>query len=420
MIGTARRRRFNYGWLILAASFLIALLTTGVQTSFGVFLKPLQDDFGWTRAAISLVPSLNLLVTCLFFPVAGWIADTYGPKAIVALGGFSAGLGMVLVSRISAPWQLYVYYSLMVGVGVGCASTPITATVTRWFEKRRGLALGIAQSGTAVGTITLAPLAGYLLSAYGWRTSFLVIGLATGVVVIAAFCLRKQPSVGALTNDQAADIGTEKAASVETGLTLTEAVRTKAFWLLFLVYVLSYGTLMMVLYNVVAHAEDAGISEATAASFLSAVGGGNIIGFIAGGMASDRLGRKPVMVFSLVLQSALMILLIKASSIWMFYAFSALWGVITGGWAPLMPTIAGELFGLRRIGSIVGAVSMTYGIGGAIGLVFAGSIFTATGSYTVAFVVGAVALLSSAVIVPLLKPPKARQSDSRGFPIDRS
>ncbi len=232
-------------------------------------------------------------------------------------------------------------------------------------------------------------------------------------MVVAALWLRKQPTAGLPPNERAAGDRARGTARVEEGgLSLGEALRTRAFWLLFLMYALSYGTLMMTTGHLVARAEDAGIAESTAASFLSALGAGNIVGFIAGGVLSDRLGRKPVMIVSLVVQAALLVWLINASSAWMFYAFAALWGMIVGGWAPLMPTVAGELFGLRRIGSIVGAVSMTYGVGGAVGLYGAGYVFTATDSYTAAYAAGVGALLLSAAIVPLLKPPKARQPDS--------
>ncbi len=411
-MGPAREKLY-YGWVILAACVVISLLTTGVQTSFGVFLKPLQDDFGWTRAAVSLVPSINLLVTCLCFPVAGWLSDTHGPRAVVVAGGLFSALGMALASRLGAPWQLYVYYSVMVGIGVACASTPATATVTRWFERRRGLALGIVQTGTALGTMTLAPLAAYLVSAHGWRTSYVVISLLTCLVVAAALWLRKQPPAGLPPNERAA--GTREAGagpSEEGGLSLGEALRTRAFWLMFLMYTLGFGTLMMNMGHLVARVEDAGISEGTAAACLSAVGAGNIVGFIGGGMAADRLGRKPVMAVTLVVQAALLVWLINASSAWMFLTFAVLWGVTVGGWAPLMPTVAGELFGLRRIGSIVGAVSMSYGVGGAIGLYGAGYVFTATDSYTIAYAAGAAALLVSAAIVLVLKPPKAMALDS--------
>ncbi len=409
------RGKLYYGWVVLAASVVIALLTTGVQTSFGVFLKPLEEDFGWTRAAVSLVPSVNLVVTCLFFPVAGWLSDTRGPRGVVLVGGAFAALGMVLASRLGAPWQLYVYYSVMLGIGVAFASTPATASVTRWFERRRGTALGILQTGTAMGTITMAPLAGYLVDAHGWRTSFLVIGLLALAVLAAALWLRKQPPAGLPPNERAAgsrerepetEIESATASFQEGGLSLSQALRTRAFWLLFLMYALSYGTLMMNTGHLVARVEDAGISEGTAAACLSAIGAGNLVGFIGGGMLADRLGRKRVMVVSLLVQSALMVWLIYAGSTWMFFAFAAAWGAVIGGWAPLMPTVAGDLFGLRRIGSIVGVVSMTYGVGGAVGLYGAGWVHTATGSYTAAYAVGAGALLLSAAIVPLLKPPR--------------
>ncbi len=404
-----RPARPYYGWVVLAACVVIALLTTGVQSSFGVFLKTLQDDFNWSRAAISLVPSINLLVTCLFFPLAGWLSDTRGPRAVVAAGGLLCAAGMALASRLGAPWQLYVYYSVMVGIGVACASTPATATVTRWFERRRGLALGIVQTGTALGTMTLAPLAGYVISAHGWRSAYVVISLLTLMVVAAAFWLRKQPPAGLPPEERAASGGRPgTSAFPEGGLSLGEALGTRAFWLMFLMYALSYGTLMMNMGHLVARVEDAGIASERAASCLTALGAGNIVGFLGGGMLSDRLGRKPVMAVSLVLQSALLVWLINAGSYWMFLAFAALWGVVVGGWAPLMPTVAGELFGLRRIGSIVGAISMTYGVGGAVGLYGAGYVYTATGSYTAAYAVGVGALLVSAAIVLVLRAPRAR------------
>lgn len=412
-----RSARLYYGWVVLAACVVIALLSTGVQTSFGVFLKPLQDDFGWTRAAVSLVPSINLLVTCLCFPVAGWLSDTHGPRAVVIAGGLFSALGMALASRIGAPWQLYVYYSVMAGIGVACASTPATATVTRWFERRRGLALGILQTGTGLGTMALAPLAAYLVSAYGWRTSFVVISLLTCLVAAAALWLRKQPPTGLPPNERAAGSRGPGAASLEElGLSLGEALRTRAFWLLFLMYTLGYGTLMMNMGHLVARVEDAGIAESTAASCLTVLGAGNIVGFIGGGLISDRRGRKPVMAVSLTLQAALLVWLINASSTWMFFAFAFLWGMVIGGWAPLMPTVAGDLFGLRRIGSIVGVVSMSYGVGGAVGLYGAGYVHTATGSYTAAYAAGAVALLVSAAVVLVLVPSRARAPEPQTRP----
>ncbi len=408
-----RPGRLYYGWVILAACVVISLLTTGVQSAFGVFLKTLQDDFGWTRAAVSLVPSLNLLVTCLCFPLAGWLSDTRGPRVVVAVGGLFCALGLALASRLGAPWQLYVYYSVMVGIGVAFATTPATATVTRWFERRRATVLGIVQTGTALGTMGLAPLAGYVISAHGWRTAYVVISLLTCLIVAAALWLRQQPPDGLPPHERAAGSRGPGAASFEEGgLSLGEAVRTRAFWLLFLMYALSYGTLMMTTGHLVARVEDAGFAEATAATCLTALGAGNIVGFIGGGLLCDRLGRKPVMAVSLALQAALLVWLISAGSYWMFLAFAALWGVVLGGWAPLMPTICGELFGLRRIGSIMGAVSMTYGVGGAIGLYGAGYVFTATGSYTAAYSVGVAALLVSAAIVLVLRPPKARSRES--------
>lgn len=394
-----------YGWIIVAACLLVTTFTYGLQYSFGVFLKPLQEDFEWTRAMTSWVPALYMLFICLFGLVAGWFTDRYGPRAIVGIGGFFIGLGLVLTSRLSAPWQIYIYYSFLVGLGTGCAGPPVFTTVSRWFLERRGLALGIVTAGIALGTIIMAPLARYLISAYSWRTSFLVIGFAASAIVAAALFLKKQPREALLqgiTHEQ-----TKRNPSPELkGLTLAQALRTSTLWLLILLHTLAYIGLLMIMYHLVAHAEDIGIPEMTAATLLSVTASVSLAGRISGGISSDRVGRKPVFIFCLLLQGAMMLWLMKATSVWMLYLFAAIWGFGYGGWAPLMPALTAELFGLRQMGSILGMVSISFGIGGIAGPAIAGHIFTATGSYSTAWLTGAVAMFLAAMIIPFLKAPR--------------
>lgn len=399
----AELKRPYYGWVIVAACFLITTFVYGLLYTLGVFLRPLQEEFEWTRAMVTWVPALYMLFTCLFGLLAGWFTDRYGPRTIVIVAGFFTGLGLVLTSRLTASWQVYVYYSFMVGAGTGCAGPPVFTTVSRWFTERRGLALGIVTAGIGLGTVIMAPVARWLISEYGWRTSCLRIGFAASVIIAAGLFLQKEAPQDSL---QAVDRASHRPPPTPQGLTLAQALRTDALWLMIVLHTFAYIGLLMVMYHLVAHAEDIGIAEMTAAGFLSVIGGASLLGRVAGGLSCDRLGAKPVFVFSLLLQAAMMVWLIKATSVWMFYVFAALWGFGYGGWAPVMPALTGELFGLRHMGSILGVVSISFGIGGIAGPMIAGHIFTATGSYNTAWMIGAIAMFLAAMLIPFLRQPK--------------
>lgn len=408
----ALRRPYYYGWTIVAACFVVTTFAYGVQYSFfGVFLNPLKEDFEWTPATIAWVPSLFMFFICVFGLFAGWFTDRFGPRLIVGIGGFFIGLGLVLTSLLTAPWQIYVYYSLMVGFGTGCVGPPIFTTVSRWFVERRGLALGIVATGIGLGTIIIAPAARWLISEYDddWRFPCRVIGFAAWAIIAAALLLKKEPGEApphGRTNDQTRDTSP----GAMEGLTLAQAVRTNTLWLLILLHIFAFTGLLMVMYHVVAYAQDMGIAKMTAATLLSVIGGVGIAGRIGGGIASDRLGRKPIFIFALLVQGAMMLWLWKSTSVGTFYVFAAIWGLGYGAWAPLMPALTAELFGLRHMGSILGLVSASFGIGGILGPAIAGNTYTDTDSYSTAFLIGGVVMFLGAMIIPFLKPPKVAEA----------
>lgn len=294
-----KQKRYHYARTIVIASFFIVTIAYGVQYSFGVFLKPLEEEFSWTRAMISWVPSLFMFLQCTFAPFTGWFTDRYGPTRIVAIGGFFMGLGLVLTSYISTPWHLYVCYSVLVGVGISTVYNPVTTTVSCWFTQRRGLALGIVTAGIGLGTVIMSPMAGYLIATYGWRTSYLLMGLAAWLFIITgALFLRKQPGeTGAQPYGEKTGPREENAYVESIGLSLPQALRTTSLQLFVLLGVLSGAAIFIVMYHLVAYAEGMEIPKVTAATFLSAIGGASIIGRISMGMLSDSLGVKAVLTF---------------------------------------------------------------------------------------------------------------------------
>ncbi len=405
--------RLFYGWIIVAACFFIATITFGAAFSFGVFLNPFRESFGWTSAAVSGAYSLCLLVYTSFGIVAGWGTDKYGPKKTAILGGLLLGLGLLLTSRVNSLWQLYTSYAL-IGIGISPAYAPLMTTVSRWFVKRRGLALGIISAGIGAGPLIMAPLASYLISTSGWRSAFLVMAATAGLIVIAAFLLKRSPEeIGEFANGEMYHGSTPEPKTKVSKVTpelsefsFREAIGTRAFWLLGSMNLTVGIGLLIVITHIVAYSESQGISPITAATVLSIISGASIAGRVIMGMASDSIGRKKVFIICVSIEGLMLLWLIVASSVWTLFLFAAVFGFCFGGHAPQFPALTGETLGLGHMGTILGAVAFFWGAGGALGSILAGYIFDTTGSYTSAFVIGAAAMFLTAAITLFLKSPE--------------
>lgn len=417
----SRRRQLPSGLTIVIASFFITAAAFGTQYAFGVFFKPLQQDFIWaTRATISGVVSLNLLAYGGFALLAGWATDRYGPRAVVALGGFFIGLGLLLSSRVNAIWQLYLLFGLPLAIGLGAAWNPLVTTASRWFTPKRGLALGIIAAGVGTGTMVMLPVAERLVSAFGWRTSFLIMGLITWAIIIPfALLLRRAPSPTTVGNNTTAASQSERAGEklrntppmVE--LTLRQALQTRNLLLLFSMQLLSTLALRMIMVHLVPHATDIGLSAAAAALLVGFIGGSSIVGRIVMGIAQDKIGPKKAFLLCSSLQALSLIWLTQADTVGAFYLFAAIFGFTYGGDVPQLPALIGESFGLRHMGSIYGIITLAVGVGGSAGPILAGYIFDTSHSYTLAFWIGAIAMFLASLFAFFLKSPQANSQGVR-------
>jgi len=396
-----------YGWVIVGAALCVAVMAYAVHYSFGVFFKPLATEFDWTRAMTSGAFSLYMLSRGAFGILTGWATDRYGPRVTVAAGGVFIGLGLLLTSRISAPWQLYIFYSLLVGLGVSVAFAPLVATVARWFVKKRGLATGIILAGIGLGTAIMPGPAGYLIQSYGWSTSYIIMGvIALVVIVLPALLLRRSPEeIGLLPYGKTEAIVNTSAPSPRGGLSLREAIRTLPFWVLFLIAMLFATCLNLVMVHIIPHATDLEVPEATAGSILALIGISTIFGRLGTGWLSDAVGRKPALALCLVVQAAVVFSLLGIRSSGMFFVFGVIFGLAYGGVVTQLPLIAGELFGLHSVGAIVGLEMVGNALGGALGPILGGYVFDITGSYYFAFLSGALSLLVAMALVLFLKAP---------------
>ena len=408
-------RKFFYGYVVVLAAFLILVMTWGTLYCFGVFFKPVLIEFGWTRAATSGAYSLCLLLLAFFGIVMGRLNDRFGPRIVVTGCGLFLGSGYLLMSQISAIWQLYLFYGVILAIGASGSFIPLASTISRWFIKRRGLMTGIAVSGIGVGTMIMPPIANWLITDYGWRVAYLVIGIAVLVLITsAAQFLRYEPSqMGQLPygENQAKP---ESVNSKTKGFSLQETIHTRQFWMISAMFFCFAVSIQSILVHIVPHATDIGISSARAANILAIIGALSATGRVMMGGVADRIGNKLALVVVFVLMSAALLWLLAAKEPWMFYLFAIAFGFAYGGWATLISLIPAELFGLGSLGVILGAVHFSVATGEALGPTLAGRIFDITGSYQPAFIICA-ALSMIAIVLALFLRPITEVRAERGY-----
>ena len=395
-----------YGWVIVGAFSLMMAITWGTTGSFGLFVNPLTEDMGWSRTAVSAAASTLLAITFTLGVVWGWLSDRWSVRGVIILCGALIGLGFFLASTVHAIWQLYLFYGVIGGIGLGGVFPSLTGLTARWFDRRRGLAIGIGLAGVGVGIVALPPLAEYLTSLSGWRLAFQVFGVVIwGATLSGAVLLREPRSrVGAeasgtsSSNPRSRGVGSDWRAPDDgapgrpaggRAMPLSMALRTSSFWHLFGMLVVAIMILHTILVHLVPRAIDAGVTSSTAATLLPVLGILSIVGKVAGGALGDRIGHRRVFIASVLLQALMLLFLTSASHLWEFYLFAAAFGLGYGGWATQPYAIATRIFGSQYIGAIAGALQLGAAGGGLIGPTMAGYVFDTTGSYGIAFNVSA-------------------------------
>lgn len=395
--------------MVTGAGFLIAVVGLGTRYSFGVFFKSIESEFALTRGATSGVFSIYMLLCCVFAVLGGRALDRYGPKVVVFLMGSFTGLSLLLTSQANSAWQLLISYGLLLSLGTGAIYAVVNSTASRWFDKKRGFVLGITTSGGGFGAIVMAPFATYLISNFGWRTAFIVMGLIAWLV-ISSMCLilKKDPGDMGLLPDgvksEAAQPGPQKKESKAqlTGLSVLQASRTSNFWFLGLIWLLLSLDVHLVFVHVVPYAVDMGNSLMDAAIILALIGGTTIPGRLLVGRVSDTIGRKAPAIACAVLQVGALLWLMWAQELWMLYVFAIAFGFLWGGLGVLTTALIGDVFGMRSIGAIMGMMSAGWALGAASGPAIGGYIFDVSGTYFMAFAAGAVAILIAALLVALV------------------
>ncbi len=399
-----RKPRYFYGYNIVASGFGIQAVGIGIFIAFGVFFKPLLNDFGWSRATLSGAQSMALLVAGCLGILVGRLNDRLGPRVVMTAAGFFFGLGLLLMSGLNNVWQLYLFYGVVVGIGLSSIDIVPLSTIARWFIRRRGIMTGIAKVGTGTGQFAIPLVASLLIVTYGWRHSYIIIGVAAMVLLIAiGQLLRRDPARQGLLPDGDKESQATGSGPAESGLYLNEALRTRQFWTVCFVYLATMFSLLIIMVHIVPHATDIGISSTVAAGILSAIGGISMTGRFVMGIAVDRIGNRLSMIICLILLILAFLWLQLARELWMLILFAVVYGFGHGGTFTVISPIVAEYFGLRSHGALFGIVFFSSMVGGAIGPVVAGYIYDTTESYSLAFWICAAVVAMALVLILSLR-----------------
>jgi len=378
-------------WVVVAASFAVMFGVWNTHAGFGVFLPVLAREFGWSRGAISVASSLNLLVGGATGIWAGAASDRYGPRIILGLGALLAGAAYFLASTVSALWHFYALLGLLTGVGLSPLYPVSTATVSRWFVRRRGLALGIVLAGLNLAYVTGGPLSAFLIGSFGWRTAYLLLGaLVWAVAGPASLFMSHPPS----TPDGAPSV-IRAPFPQAAGTTVREALGDRRFWHLAGTWCFMGFAYMTVVVHIVSYVKDQGATLEGASLALTLYGLSLLGGGLLFGMLADRFGARPAFWLCLVLQVLTLTAVLTRPSLWAIYLLVFLFGLGFGGADAAFIKAASEVFGVRALGAITGSLAVGWRSGAAAGPAAAGFIHDATGSYTIAFGLAALGLAAS-------------------------
>mgnify|MGYP000668953322 FL=1 len=357
-------------WVVVWATFVCLAVIFGVSYSFAAFFENFAKEFAAQRADVSWIFGLCGLVYFVLGAGGGMLADRWGPRMVCMTGMVFIAMGLFLTSLAQSLTTVYLSYGLLVGLGIAFVYTPSIACVQPWFNKRRGLASGIASAGVGAGTLILPVVVSYLLIEVNWREALQM--MSAGVLLIgltAGFLLKRAPNLSGNTSGQL------------PGLTLSATLKTPSFKWLYMGTLLGAPVMFVPFAHISAAARDAGVPDAQAVGLVGLIGIGSLVGRFAIGWLADRMGRIRTLMLMQGLMGLSYLVWAGAQDPWMFAVFALWFGLSYGSIVSLLPAICMDLFGGRAVSAIIGTLYTGAALGNLLGPVLAGQVFDMTQSY---------------------------------------
>ena len=383
-------------WVVVWATFVCLAVIFGVSYSFAAFFESFAKEFAAQRADVSWIFGLCGLVYFVLGAGGGMLADRWGPRMVCMTGMVFIAMGLFLTSLAQSLATVYLSYGLLVGLGIAFVYTPSIACVQPWFNKRRGLASGIASAGVGAGTLILPVVVSYLLIEVNWREALQM--MSAGVLLIgltAGFLLKRAPNLSGSTSGQL------------PGLTLSATLKTPSFKWLYMGTLLGAPVMFVPFAHISAAARDAGVPDAQAVGLVGLIGIGSLVGRFAIGWLADRMGRIKTLMLMQGLMGLSYLVWAGAQDPWMFAVFALWFGLSYGSIVSLLPAICMDLFGGRAVSAIIGTLYTGAALGNLLGPVLAGQVFDMTQSYAlVIWITLCISALATYSCWRILKHPK--------------
>jgi sugar phosphate permease len=406
---TAAAGRLHYAWIVALVTFAVLLISAGVRTVAAVLINPLEVEFGWSRAEISLAISLSILWFGLGAPLSGMLVDRFGPRRIMSGALALIALGLAGMLMLDSLWQLHLFWGIVVGIGTGAVTNVLGATVAhRWFRTNRGIILGLFSAAAAAGQLLFLPSMMALTNSGGWRTAIGVTALAVAAMLIPVlFFMRDRPQEKGLR--PLGDDGSPQAAvdplDQPRQVPLVEAMRTRDFWLLAgSFFICGYTTNGLIGTHLLPHAIDHGFDGMLVASTVSMMGIMNIVGTLASGWLSDRVDNRWLLGLYYAFRAVAIALLPFVADMRGLLIFAIIYGLDWVATVPPTINLTAMRFGKSSVGTIFGWIFFSHMVGAAFAAYAGGLLRDAFGDYTLAFfsaaLLGFVAAAFSMSITP--------------------
>ena len=409
---SATRQNYHYAWLIVGMAVVLQVTTNAVSQAFAILMVVIQQEFGWALTWITLAYFFRSIMGAVLSPLAGWLGDRYGARRVLILAAATYVVGLVLLGTMDQIWQLYLYYSFILGISQAMFRVNIPTTVAAWFKTRLGVATGIQQSAGGMGTSIVAPALAVLLSRTDWNTAMWVIAVIGGVIVFALVTLFHGDPAGRRMKPFGADKGdsTPPARPMDSTITklrsqvfLQQARRTSAFWNLIAIHHLGCVGHSIVFVGVIFYATTRGISLEAAAFIITIYSLASVGSRFMTPVLADRFGAKGVMALAYFVQGISVFLLLWTTELWHFYGFAVLFGLGMGGEMSAFLVANRQYYGMGPVRAVFGFQSMGAGTGMALGGLIAGFVYDVFGSYDVAWYLSIGASMGGALCILFLQ-----------------
>jgi MFS family permease len=396
-------------WVALGVSTIVNALAWGTRASFALFYVALLGEFSWGRGFTALGYSLSWLCFVVFAPLAGWLQDRWGPRAIVAVGGLTLGAALALTGQVTSLTAYYLCFGVLGAAGTACILIPSTTIVSRWFVRSRGTAMGVLSAATPGGAVVFYPVNAWLIAILGWRRALVCFASVVAVVTVSVVLLYRNPPAenADSARGKATTLG-HLASSTDEVWTLRRALRTIRLWAAFIMTALGVVGYQIMATHQVAHAVDRGFAQATVVWLFAFGAGCMMAGNLLGGWLSDRFGRGWVFALGSVVAIGGIGCLgaLRGPGDWLLLVIYTASGFGFGMRIAQLAAIPADAFSGPQLGAILGVVQAGGGLGGAIGPFLGGWLFDITGSYRLAFAAAAIAVAGSAVAAWVAVGPK--------------